>query len=328
VSAPDDSQSGVPVRRVAVLGLGLVGCGWAVAFARAGREVAAFDASAAAVERGLATIRSRLDDFAAAGLLGEPPSAIQARIRPTPSLPAALDGADYAQESISEVLAAKREFSATVLTSLRPGAVLASSTSTFMASEIYGGLPAAARCLVAHPVNPPDLVPLVEVAPAPFTAPDAAATTVRLMREIGQSPIVLRREVQGFVLNRLQWALFAEACRLVRDGYATVEDVDATVRDGLGMRWAFMGPFEVGDLNAPDGLRDYVLRFGPMIEQMNAASAADPVRLDAALAAELHAGRRSVSSADSLPARRRWRDRRLMALAAHRRAAEPPPSED
>jgi 3-hydroxyacyl-CoA dehydrogenase len=321
-------HGGAPVRRVAVLGLGLVGCGWAVAFARAGREVLVYDADAAAIQRGLATVASRLEDFAAAGLLAEPPAALLARIRPADSLAAAVAAADYVQESIPEVLEAKRAFAREAVGALCPHAVLASSTSTFMPSELYGGLAAASQCLVAHPVNPPDLVPLVEVAPAPFTAPRAVETTVRLMREIGQSPILLRREIQGFVLNRLQWALFAEACRLVRDGYASVEDVDATVRDGLGMRWAFMGPFEVGDLNAPDGLRDYVLRFGPMIEQMNAASAANPVRLDGALADELHAGRRAVSPAESLPARRRWRDRRLMALAAHRAAAERPPGEE
>jgi 3-hydroxyacyl-CoA dehydrogenase len=192
-----------------------------------------------------------------------------------------------------------------------PDTILASSTSAFPTSAIAQGLAGAARCIVAHPVNPPYLVPLVEVSGAPFTAPRTVARTLALMRAVGQAPIHVRREIHGFVLNRLQWTLLAEACRLVADGVASVDDVDAAIRDGLGRRWAFLGPFEVGDLNAPGGLADYLERFAPTIEQINAPAADGPFRLAPERIAAL------LLPESERAARMAWRDRRLMALARH-----------
>lgn len=310
------------MKRIALVGFGLVGAGWALAFARAGRRVVAFDAAPGAVERGLALFASRLDDLHAAGLIDEPVSTVRDRVTSAPTLAAALRDADYVQESITERLDAKRALYAECARLLRSDAVLASSTSTFMPSELYSGLAVANRALVAHPVNPPDLVPLVELAPSPATAADVLPATLELMTAIGQKPIVLNREVQGFVMNRLQWVLFAEACRLVRDGVASVDDVDAAMRDGLGRRWAFIGPFEVGDLNAPDGLKDYIARFGPMIEQIAASAASNPLQFDAQLVAKLEQGRRDVLPAAGLPERRRWRDRELIARRAASRGGD------
>jgi 3-hydroxyacyl-CoA dehydrogenase len=308
------------MKQIALAGFGLVGAGWAIAFARAGHRVAAWDAAPGALERGLELLSARLADLHAAGLIAEPLDQVRARIRAASSAEDALRDADHVQESITERLDAKRALYAELAPFLRRDAVLASSTSTFMPSELYGGLAVANRALVAHPVNPPDLVPLVEVAPSPATDPDCVPATLELMRAIGQRPILLNREVQGFVLNRLQWTLFAEACRLVRDGVASVDDVDAAMRDGLGRRWAFIGPFEVGDLNAPGGLRDYVERFGPMIEQIAASASERPLQFDAELIAKLDRGRRDALPFEALPERRRWRDRTLIARAA------PPPS--
>eukprot|EP00042_Codosiga_hollandica_P047264 m.509994 g.509994 ORF g.509994 m.509994 type:complete len:232 (-) comp57413_c0_seq4:74-769(-) len=114
-------------------------------------------------------------------------------------------------------------------------------------------------------VNPPHVIPLVELVPAPWTHPDVLARTRALMAAIGQSPIVVKKEVNGFILNRLQYALLMEAWRLVEDGVATAEDVDTAVSDGLGLRWSFMGPFKTIDLNAPSGLADYCERYGANI---------------------------------------------------------------
>ena len=142
------------------------------------------------------------------------------------------------------------------------------------------------------------------------------------------SPIRVRTEVRGFVLNRLQWTLLAEACRLVADGVASVEDIDRAVRDGLGRRWAFMGPFEVGDLNAPQGLADYLERFRDTIEEIDASRAGHVLDLGAAAISALHAARRATLPDEARPARVIWRDRRLMALAAHLAGAGVPVRRD
>jgi L-gulonate 3-dehydrogenase len=120
--------------------------------------------------------------------------------------------------------------------------VLASSSSFLPASAFAEGLPGAARCLVAHPGNPPYLLPVVELVPAPFTAEETVERTAALMAGAGMSPVRVGAEVEGFVFNRLQGALLREAYCLVRDGVASVEDVDRVVRDGLGRRWSVIGP--------------------------------------------------------------------------------------
>ena len=142
-----------------------------------------------------------------------------------------------------------------------PDALLVSSTSAITASRFTETLPGRARCLVGHPVNPPHLVPLVELCGAPWTSPEAIDRARKIYREIGQVPVTINREIDGFVLNRLQGALLAEAFRLVGEGYISAEDLDHTVKDGLGLRWSFLGPFETIELNAPGGIPDYCARY-------------------------------------------------------------------
>ena len=303
--------------RIALVGAGLVGSGWAIVFARAGHPVVLHDADPLQRQRALDWVARQLADLAAPGLIAESPATIAARVTAAASLPEALAGATYVQESIVERLDVKQRLYAEMDAVAAPETILASSTSAFPTSAIAAGLAGRARCIVAHPVNPPYLVPLVEVSGAPFTAERTVERTLALMRAVGQSPIHVRREIHGFVLNRLQWTLLAEACRLVADGVASVDDVDAAVRDGLGRRWAFLGPFEVGDLNAPGGLADYLQRFAPTIEEINAPGAGGPFRLDAAQVAALHAARRARLPEPERAARTAWRDRRLMALARH-----------
>src|SRR5690606_19450990 len=128
--------------------------------------------------------------------------------------------------------------------------------------------PGRGRCLVAHPVNPPYLIPVVELCAAEWTSSDTMARTRELMLDIGQKPVSVYGEPRGFVLNRLQGALLREAFRLVEKGNVSVEDLDTTIKDGLGLRWSFMGPFETIDLNAPGGVQDYCDRYGEMYRAM------------------------------------------------------------
>jgi 3-hydroxyacyl-CoA dehydrogenase len=174
---------------------------------------------------------------------------------------------------------------------------------------------------VAHPVNPPYLVPVVELCPAPWTADDTITRTRALMEEAGMVPATIRREITGFVLNRLQIALVSEAFRLVADGVISPEDLDATVKHGLGLRWAFMGPFETIDLNAPGGVADYCARYGGLYEQVQAEMT--PCDLTPELVVDVTESRRAALPMAAHPARQAWRDRRLMALLAHKRKQAP-----
>ncbi len=307
--------------KIAIVGAGLIGRAWAIVFARAGHTVAVYDADTGALHQSLALLEGALADLRAAGLLAEEPAMTRARIASAATLAEAVGGAGYVQENIAENLPAKQALFAELDRLAPPDTILASSTSTIPASQWSEQLAGRARCLVAHPVNPPHLLPLVELSPAPWTAPEIIARARALHEAAGQVPIVVRTEIQGFVLNRLQGALLAEAFRLYADGYASIEDIDRTVRDGLGLRWSFMGPFETIDLNAPGGVVDYCQRYGELYYQM--AQTQLPRRWDEALVRRIERERRQRLPASELDARSAWRDRRLIELIAHkRRAAE------
>ena len=177
-----------------------------------------------------------------------------------------------------------------------------------------------ARCLVCHPINPPYLVPAIEVVPSPWTAPGTVERAAAFMRGCGQNPLVMKREIDGFIMNRLQGALLEECFRLVADGYATAEDVDVGIRDGLALRWSFMGPFETIDLNAPGGVRDYGARYAGIYEQIF-PSMQRRVDWSGPVMDAVEAARAARLPRAGLAARQAWRDRRLMALLAHKRRA-------
>ena len=305
------------MERIAVVGAGLIGSAWAMVFARAGHAVRIWDPAAGASDAAMAVVRARLADLHAAGLISEASEAVAARVTVAESLEACLDGAAHVQENGPERVEVKRETFARLDALAGPEVVLASSTSGIPASAFTAGLAGRGRCLVAHPVNPPYLVPLVELVGAPWTDPAVVARTRALMARVGQVPVTALKETRGFVLNRLQAALVAEAFRLVRDGVMSVEDVDACVKEGLGLRWSFMGPFETIDLNAPGGVSDYVARFGPLMGGITEEQA--PYLYDAPTVARVAETRRAALAADRIPDRSAWRDRRLMALAAHKR---------
>ena len=301
---------------VAVIGAGLIGRAWAIVFARAGFAVRLWDAVPAALPAALDFIAARLPELHEAGLLPDAPGIVHARISAPATLEAALEGAAWVQENGPERVAAKRDLFTRLDAAAPEAAILASSTSGIPASAFTEALPGRARCLVAHPVNPPYLVPLVEVCPAPWTAPATVERARALLACAGMVAATVRREVPGFVLNRLQVALVAEAFRLVEDGVVSPDDLDATVKHGLGLRWSFMGPFETIDLNAPGGLADYCARYGGLYAEVQGDMAPRP--FSEAIVGVLDGARRVDLPLDQQAARQAWRDRRLMALLAHK----------
>lgn len=306
---------------VAIVGAGLIGRAWAIAFARAGWSVRLWDADAEVPARTLATIGPLLDDMAGHGLLGDQqPGQVLARMKPVADLAEALSGVAWVQESAPEKVEVKRELWSRMDPLAPREAILASSTSAIVPSQFTGHLKGRERCVVAHPINPPYLIPAVEVVPAPWTSEAARERAAEVMRSIGQKPIMMTREIDGFVMNRMQGALLEEAFRLVADGLCTAEEVDIGLREGLALRWSFMGPFETIDLNAPGGVRDYVTRYQGIYEKLFPSMQR---RVDWAgeVLEKVEKERRGRLAEGGLAERQNWRDRRLMALAGHKRAA-------
>ena len=305
--------------KIAVIGSGLIGRAWAITFARAGYAVEMTDINADALNQSVELLKGSLEDLAEHDLLnGQDVDTVTTRISPQESVAAALDSAIYVQENTAEVLETKKLIYAELDGSAAPETVIGSSTSGFMASLFTEDLDGRHRCLVAHPINPPYLVPAVELCPAPWTDAASIDTAAAIMENAGHKVIRMRKEIDGFIVNRMQIALLHEAFRLVDGGYASCEDVDRAIKDGLSHRWSFIGPFETGDLNAPDGIRDYCTKFGDLIERVG-HSQTENADFRGLLLDELEAQRRELLPADNLADRTAWRDRRLMALAVHKK---------
>lgn len=303
-------------KSITVVGAGLVGRGWAIVFARAGYAVRLFDVTEEKITEAFRVIDKNLADLASYRLVTDPVE-IRGRIRGTTDLADAVGQAAWVQECVFEKLEIKRDLFAALDAKAPAEATLASSTSTFPGSAFTSEVKGRHRCLVAHPINPPYLVPLVEIVPTPWTSPETTAAAREFMTAVKQVPIVLNREVPGFIVNRLQVALLGEAFRLVEDDVIGAVDLDHAIADGLGLRWSFMGPFETIDLNAPGGIRDYVERFGQpyyeiAVEQSPARKWNEP------LVSKVENERRQMLPADQLHERQRWRDLYLMSIVANK----------
>ncbi len=308
--------------KTSIVGCGLVGRAWAISFARGGHEVALYDADAGAVEAALTFIDTALEDLASHDLLdGQGIAEVRGRIGASASLADALDGSEHVQESTFEDVAVKKAVFAELDALAADETVLASSSSAILPSLFTEALAGRGRCLVAHPINPPYLVPAVEVVPAPWTRPEVRDRVGRFLSGIGQAPIMMKREIDGFVMNRLQGALLQEAFRLVAEGYASTTDVDIGIRQGLGLRWSFLGPFETIDLNAPGGARDYAERYEDLYKNLWETQQ-HIVPWSGEVIDEIEKDLTASLPRERLAERQRWRDRRLMALIAHQRTAE------
>lgn len=296
--------------RVTIAGAGLIGRGWAAAFARAGCAVTLWDAVPDVLPRAEAAVRATLSDMTAAGL------AVQGDdLRCEADLARALEQAAYVQESIPEDRTAKADLFARLDALAPPGARIGSSTSTFPGTWFLADVPGRHRCMVAHPANPPHLMPVVELVPSPWHLAADVAPFVEILASIGQVPVVLGREIEGFVMNRLQAAVVNEAVALVAAGVIDPEGLDRVMKHSLGLRWALMGPFETMDLNAPSGFLDYATRYEHLYQamgrQLSVANDWDPVALE-----RIEAARRAAVPQGKVGERMEWRNRALMQLMA------------
>jgi L-gulonate 3-dehydrogenase len=302
-----------PREKIAIVGAGSIGVAWAIVFARAGHPVALYDP--APQRRGACTeeLSQRLGGLDGFGLLGETPSAIAERVSVCDELAEAVAGAVHVQENAPESVELKAELFATLDALCPPAVTLASSSSMLAPSRFAAQLPGRDRVLVAHPGNPPYLLPVVELVAADFTAAATVARADALLSGAGMSTVRVSGEPVGFVFNRLQGAVLREAYCLVRDGVCDVEAIDRVMRDGLARRWSVVGPFESVDLNTRGGVSVHAGRMGPAYAQMGVERGQHDPWTDE-LVGEVERQRRDRLDLADWDARVLWRDRSLMAL--------------
>ena len=255
--------------KVALIGCGLIGQSWAISFLRVGFDVSLFDPVEGVTVQAKENIKAKLSDLQNHGLLeNKNISDYLDKIHLARDISQAVGGSIYVQESGPEDLDIKKELTKNIDAATPDDIPIASSTSGIPTSLYASDVQGKYRCLVAHPINPPHLIPAVEIVPAPFTSEAITQNVKEIIISIDKEPLELKKEIPGFVVNRLQGALLSEAFNLVKDGISTAEDIDKAISQGLGLRWSFMGPFQTIHLNAPEGIAGYVERYEKMYKEM------------------------------------------------------------
>jgi carnitine 3-dehydrogenase len=304
------------IQHIAIIGAGLIGASWAALFLSKGLRVSVSDPSQAALDGlpGFITTAwqdlAQLDDIAAAPPLD--------RLTLTQDIATACRDADMVQECGPDRIAIKRQIVAEIEAALAPEAIIASSTSSLMASDIQEGAQHPGRILVAHPMNPPHLVPLVELVAGRATNPACAAAARAFYDRIGRVTVVVQKERVGHLANRLTSALYREAVSLVAEGVATVADVDRAIAHGPGLRWAFIGPHLTYHLGGgAGGYRHYLDHLGPTQVARWADQTTPALTPD--LIDRLVAGIEEATQGESPAELARRRDAALVALAQLKR---------
>lgn len=299
--------------QVTLVGTGLIGRGWAILFANSGYTVVLYDKSREATELAFHAIAENLRLMETEELVSDADEVLS-RIRTAATLEQAVEDAFYIQESVPEDVAIKKGVFRALGQMTREHVILASSCSTIPPGEFMEGVLEPERCVIVHPFSPPHLVPLVEIVRSQHTSPTVARRASELMREIGQKPVLINKPVVGFVVNRLQAVVINEALRLVRDEVISPEDLDLCMSHGLGTRWAFMGPFETMDLNAPDGFADYIGRYEDVYRSILHDVDMDFSWRGSAMDCVEQWRRQQVPDRAGITRRRLWRDQMLMRM--------------
>ncbi|MFO1150541.1 MAG: 3-hydroxyacyl-CoA dehydrogenase [Alsobacter sp.] len=316
------SDTTAPAGAVAIVGAGSIGTAWATLFSGAGRTVLLHDPDPERLRRAVHEAAAALGGLSRAGLLAGEPAEAARRIMAAGRLEDAVGQAGYVQECAPEDVVLKTELFAALDEAAPPDAVIASSSSFLPASAFASNLPGRSRILVVHPGNPPTLLRIAEIVPAPFTDPACVGRTRALLEDCGMSTVVVRREVEGFVFNRLQGALLREAWALVADGVAEPDEIDRIVRNGLGLRWAAIGPFETSDLNTRGGIRAHAARMLPAYARMGEERGMTAAPWTPEVVDRVVADRRARLPLEGWAERVAWRDRILALLLAARRKGD------
>jgi 3-hydroxyacyl-CoA dehydrogenase len=301
--------------KIGIVGTGLIGAGWAAFYASKGLAVSLFDADASARQAGHERTLTYLAFLREHGLLGpDAHDRAVASVAVSDELSEAVQGARLVQESVTERYDVKKDIFRQIDRAAEPEAILASSSSGLLISELQTVMERPERSLIAHPFNPPHLIPLVELVPGKHTAPNVLAEAKTLFESLGKVPVVLNQEVPGHIANRLQAAVWREAIDLVLKGVASVADVDKALASGPGVRWALFGPhmnFHLG--GGSGGIQYFIDHVGVSWDKLWADMACW-TSLPAETAAALVSGVQEEAGNRSLEEIARWRDEKVVQL--------------
>lgn len=299
--------------KIACIGAGTVGRAWAVVFARAGHEVALHDAQPGVVDdTAMPSAREAIADLERSMPTDNDVHETANRITNAHSIAAAVEGASYVQESVREDVDIKRHVFTEIAENASQDAILASSTSALPGSAFLTKIAGPERALVAHPVNPPSHIPLVELCGTGMTSQETIKAAHTLLSAAGMAPVVVNKEIEGFLLNRLQYTLVAEAMHLIGEGYCTAEDIDRVMTDGLALRWASIGPFMTAHLNATGGFQGFVDQLGPMMRHMGEQAKTD-YDWSPEQATTIHEWLCTQTPVKDIPTRQAQRDQQILA---------------
>ncbi|GAB6256876.1 3-hydroxyacyl-CoA dehydrogenase family protein [Peribacillus sp. N1] len=260
------------IKKIAIIGSGVMGSGIAQSFAVSGYFVTINDIKEELLHRAQNRISENLSLLIEEGVLTDQEKQVAlAHITYSVDLEGAVRDADFIIEAIPEVIELKLNLYEQMEEIIKPDAIVASNTSTFPISQLMEKASFADRMIITHFFNPGHLVPLVEIVKHDETKPEIVKTTMDLMRKIGKSPILLKKEIAGFIANRLQTALMREAFYLLKEGVANAEDIDTAITAGPGFRWAFTGPIEIADFGGLDTWQRVFDNVSPALDQSKEA---------------------------------------------------------
>ena len=250
--------------KVGLVGGGVIGAGWAARFLTEGHDVAVYDPDPE-LGRKLEAVVAAARKARAALFPGD--ATAEGALSVAPSVEAAVAEADFVQESLPEREDLKQSVLKVIDGAARPQVIVASSTSGLLPTRLQSAMARPERFVVGHPFNPVYLLPLVEVCGGERTSPETKEAAIALYKSVGMKPLHVRKEIDGFIADRLLEALWREALWLVNDGVATTEEIDDAIRYGAGLRWSFMGTFLIYRLAGGEaGMRHFLNQFGPSME--------------------------------------------------------------
>jgi len=252
------------IKTVAILGTGVIGSGWASRFLANGLDVVAWDPGKGAEAQLRANVANAWPALTKVGLK---PGASQDRLKFVATMEEAVKDADFVQESAPENEALKVKMHAQATAAAKPGAIFGSSTSGLLPSDFYKEAKNPERCLVGHPFNPVYLLPLVEVCGSKWTTDEAKQIAIAFYTSLGMRPLHVRKEVPGFIADRLLEAVWREGMHMVNDDYCTTGELDDAIRFGFGIRWSFFGMYMIYHMAGGEaGMRHFLAQFGPALE--------------------------------------------------------------
>jgi carnitine 3-dehydrogenase len=290
------------IKTVAIIGAGVIGSGWASRCLANGLDIVAWDPGKGAEKQLRANVANAWPALARVGLK---PGAAQERITFVPTIATAVAKADFIQESAPENEGLKTKLHAEVTAAAKPDAIIGSSTSGLLPSDFYKEAKNPERCLVGHPFNPVYLLPLVEVCGSKWTSDAAIQGAIAFYARLGMRPLHVRKEVPGFLADRLLEAVWREGMHMIKDGYCTTGELDDAIRFGFGIRWSFFGMYMIYHMAGGEaGMRHFLEQFGPALDlpwtHLKAPKLTDDIINKIVDGTEKQAGKHSIKELERL----------------------------